>query len=103
MNETNLKKDLVWKQRVKSNHMLAGKSIVITGFRDGEFEEKIEVATGIKLSKSVNKKTFALIVKDKDVGTGKMVKAVKLKIPTYTRGEFEKIYLEGEVVNDDVS
>ena len=31
------------------------------------------------------------------------VKAVKLKIPTYTRDEFEKIYLESEVVNDDVS
>ena len=103
MKETNLEKDLVWEKKVKSNHMLAGKSIVITGFRDGEFEEKIEAATGIKLSKSVNKKTFALIVKGGEVATGKMAKAVKLKIPTYTRSEFEKVYLEGEVVNDDIS
>jgi DNA ligase (NAD+) len=73
------------------DHELNGKSIVITGFRSKELEEKIKDVGG-KIGTSVSKKTFAVVVSNLDEETGKMTKAKKVGVPIFTRENFEKEY-----------
>ena len=72
----------------KSGMKLAGKSVVLTGFRDKELEAAI-VAQGGSVSGSVSKNTYALIVKNKDdCMSAKYQAAVKHGVPIYTATEF---------------
>jgi NAD-dependent DNA ligase len=72
---------------------LAGKSIVLTGFRDKELEAAI-VASGGSVAGAVSKSTFALIVKNKeDCGSTKYAAAIKLGIPVYDAVEFREKYM----------
>lgn len=70
---------------------LAGKNIVLTGFRDKELEANI-VSRGGNVAGAVSKNTFALIVKNKeDCGSSKYVTAVKLGVPVYDVDEFKQL------------
>ena len=80
------------KKTVDESHPLFGKSIVMTGFRDSELQEKLK-NVGAKLGSSVSKNTFAVLVKDIDEDTGKAADARKLGIPLMTPEGFTAKYL----------
>jgi len=88
------KKDEEQKENTeKSDHKLYKKNIVFTGFRNKEIQEKIE-QIGSKITNTINKKTFILVVKDKDALNGeskKVEKAKELKINIMIFDEFVKI------------
>jgi NAD-dependent DNA ligase len=70
---------------------LAGKNVVLTGFRDKELEAEI-VASGGNVTGTVSKNTFALIVKSKeDCTSSKYQSAVKHGVPIYTQQEFNQL------------
>jgi DNA ligase (NAD+) len=79
-------------QPILEGHVLNGKSIVMTGFRDESLGESLK-KVGAKLGSSVSKNTFAVLVKDKEEDTGKANEARKLGIPIYTLEEFKTKYL----------
>ena len=76
----------------KEKHILFGKKIVFTGFRDKTTMETITKLGG-ELANSVSKNTFVVIVKDKDEDSGKIDQAKKLNIPILTLEEFKDKYL----------
>ena len=76
-----------------TGHVLYGKKIVITGFRDKDLVKNIE-SKGGKISTTISKNTFAVIVKSIDNVTGKIEKAQKLKIGVMTPDEFLKKYIK---------
>ena len=92
--ETNLKGKLTQKPATAktSSHPLADKRIVMTGFRDKALVEEL-TKLGAKLSNSVSKNTFAVIVKDLDATTGSAEIARSKNIPLMTPAEFRKKYL----------
>ena len=79
------------KTNYDTNNPLYGKSIVMTGFRDGELQELIK-NVGAKLGSSISKNTFVLLVKDLEQDTGKVVEAKQLGIPIMTKDEFISKY-----------
>jgi NAD-dependent DNA ligase len=76
----------------KEKHILFGKKIVFTGFRDKDTMETITKLGG-ELANSVSKNTFVVIVKDKDEDSGKIDQAKKLNIPILTLEEFKEKYI----------
>ena len=96
IDETDLKYKLEVKEKEKpqydEQHPLFGKKIVMTGFRNEEFSEKMEKKYGAKMSSSVNSKTFVLLVKDVEETTGKAEQARKLNIPIMTLEMFMEKY-----------
>ena len=74
------------------SHILYGKSIVMSGFRDAELKNTLK-QIGAKVSESVSKNTFALIVKDTNETSGKINEAVKLGVPVMSADKFKKDYL----------
>ena len=70
-----------------------GKAFVFTGFRSPEIEEKIS-SLGGKMTSSVSKKTFALVVKKKGSGSSKEKKAASLGLEIYEKEELEKLLEE---------
>ena len=97
INEANLEDKLIVEtyddEEIASEdeHELAGKKIVLTGFRDKSLIEKIK-SIGAELGDSVTKNTFIVLVKDKEEDTGKADQARHLKIPLLTPDEFLKKY-----------
>ena len=79
------------KKIVNESHPLFGKTIVMTGFRDAEIQEVIK-NIGAKLGSSVSSKTFIVLVKDKEEGTGKADEAKKLGVTLMTSEEFKTKY-----------
>ena len=73
------------------DHELNGKTIVMTGFRSKELQERIKDVGG-KMGSSVSKKTFALLVPSLDEDTGKVLKAKSLGIPIFTKEMFTEKY-----------
>lgn len=91
--EAGLVKKLAFeKKEVNQSHPLFGKSIVMTGFRDAELQNKLK-EVGAKVGSGVSSKTFVLLVKDKDEDTGKVLDAKKLGVPIMTAQEFISKYL----------
>jgi NAD-dependent DNA ligase len=86
---------LAVKKEYDKSHLLYGKSIVMTGFRDAFLQEEIK-KVGASVGSSVSKNTFVVLVKDSDVDqdSGKANEAKKLGIPIMTRYEFVKKYLD---------
>ena len=79
------------KSKVESTvSSLYNKTIVITGFRDKNLEEKIKTLGG-KLGASVSKNTYLVIVKNMEENTGKVADAKKIGIKIITLEEFNKI------------
>ena len=79
------------KENVDKSHPLYGKKIILTGVRDKELQSKIEEVGG-KLSSSVSKNTFIVIVKSLDDDTGKADKAREIGIPLITIEKFKQEY-----------
>ena len=73
------------KKEVDASNPLFGKSIVMTGFRDADLQNRLK-EVGAKLGSSVSKNTFILLVKDSLAGedTGKAAEARKLGIQIMT-------------------
>ena len=83
---------LITKANYDTNHPLYGKTIVMTGFRDGELQEVIK-NVGAKLGSSISKNTFVLLVKDGlEQDTGKAMEAKQLGIPIMTKDDFISKY-----------
>jgi len=74
-------------ESVNKGHPLYGKSIVLTGFRNKELEEKLK-NVGAKIGTSVSKNTFLVIAKDKDDETGKVLEAKKLGVNVVSFTDF---------------
>ncbi len=68
-------------------HPLYGKTIVFSGFRNNELETKLK-DIGVKVSNSISKNTYLLIVKDKSDETGKVLDAKKLGVNVVSLDEF---------------
>lgn len=80
------------KNTYDESHPLFGKSILMTGFRDKELETKI-MDVGGKISSSVSKNTFAVLVKNLEETSGKVDKAKELGVDVLTRDEFIEKYI----------
>lgn len=80
------------KKALDETHPLFGKSIVMTGFRDSELQDKLK-HVGAKLGSAVSKNTFVVLVKDIDEDTGKAADARKLGVPLMTPQDFTAKYL----------
>ena len=76
---------------VDESHPLYKKSIVMSGTRDKELENKLK-EVGANLSTSVNSKTFVVITPDPDSDTGKVANAKKLNVQLLTPENFKKKY-----------
>lgn len=81
---------------VDESHPLFGKTIVLTGFRDKDLEEKLK-GVGAKMGSSVSKNTFAVLVKDLNETSGKVADAKKHGVTVIVREEFVKKYLIGGI------
>jgi NAD-dependent DNA ligase len=79
-------------ETLDTSHTLYDKTVITTGFRSKELEERLK-KVGAKIGSSVNKSTFAVIVKDKESTTGKIKEARTLGIPVFTEDEFVTNYL----------
>jgi NAD-dependent DNA ligase/DNA polymerase/3'-5' exonuclease PolX len=79
------------KKTVDESHPLFGKSIVMTGFRDAELQNKIK-EVGAKVGASVSKNTFILLVKDLEEDTGKAAEARRLGVKIMTPQQFNDKY-----------
>lgn len=86
------KDGLLDKEKIDVSHVLYGKNIVISGFRDKALVDELK-QVGAKNSSSISKNTFVLIVKEKDDKTGKILDAEELGIPIMTLEEFKSKYL----------
>jgi len=80
------------KSNINTDHVLYGKSIVITGFRDGEIIDFIKKVGG-KLTTSVSKNTFFIIIKAEGEENNKVQDAMQLGIPILTVNEFKNKYM----------
>ena len=78
---------------IDTSDPLYGKKIVMTKVRDKEIIEKMG-KVGATLEDSVNKNTFAVIVKSKEDESNKTKKAKELGIPIYTPEEFKMQYMK---------
>jgi NAD-dependent DNA ligase/DNA polymerase/3'-5' exonuclease PolX len=76
---------------LKADSPLYNKTIIMTGFRDKNLEDKIKNA-GAKLGSSVSKNTFVVIVKHVEEDTSKASDAKKLGVPLITVEDFNNKY-----------
>jgi DNA ligase (NAD+) len=79
------------KQNTDETHPLFGKTIIMTGFRDGPIQEALK-KVGAKLGSSVSKNTFIVLVKDLNEDTGKVSDAKRLGILLMTPEMFKEKY-----------
>ena len=79
------------KKQVVSDHPLSGKTIMFTGFRDATLVNYLN-SIGVKIGSSVTKTTDLLILKNKDVDSGKKDDAIKYNIEITTIGDFKDKY-----------
>ena len=95
LKEAGLEKKLITgvteKKEYDQSHPLFGKSIVMTGFRDDDIQQKLK-SVGAKLGSSVSKNTFLVLVKNIEEDTGKAADARKLGIPLMTPEELKNKY-----------
>jgi DNA ligase (NAD+) len=72
-----------------TDNIFKGKNIIFSGFRNIDFEKKIEKMGG-KIVTSISKNTNILIVNDKNDTSGKITKAKSLNITIMDKDELEK-------------
>ena len=80
------------KKEVKQTK-LTGLTMVLSGFRDNDLQEKLE-SIGVKISSSVSKNTDYLVVKDQETineGTGKVQKAQDVGVKIITKEQLVKL------------
>jgi NAD-dependent DNA ligase len=73
---------------VNTAHPLYGKTIVMTGFRNKELEDKLK-SVGAKIGTSVSKNTYLVVAKDKNDETGKVLEAKKMGVNVISLAEFQ--------------
>ena len=78
-------------KNVDVNHLLYGKRIVMTGFRDKPLKTML-TNLGAKLGSSVSQNTFVVLVKDLDEDTSKVQEAKEKGITIMLVDEFRKKY-----------
>ncbi len=81
------------KEKKATKGEFTGKTVVLTGFRDKQLQEKIE-AQGGKIGSSVSKNTDYLVVKDQSViddPTDKVTKAKELGVKIITKDKLEQL------------
>ena len=86
----NLIKEKTQMDKEKDNNPLYGKTIVFSGFRNAELEQKLK-DKGAKVSTSVSKNTFMVVVKDIDDETGKVLDAKKIGVSIISLDELNKL------------
>jgi len=95
LKDANLEKKLsqvsIEKSQVDQSHPLYNKTIVMTGFRDKELEDKLKLL-GAKMGSSISKNTFVVLVKDLEEDTGKANDARKIGVPLMTPEGFSQKY-----------
>lgn len=94
MGESNLQHkldDVLIEDTKHVDHILYGKTIVITGFRNKDLTDELK-NLGAKESSAVSKNTFAVIVKSKTDITGKIEAAQQKNVPIYTLDEFTQAF-----------
>ena len=77
---------------INTEHVLCGKKIVMSGFRDKEFMLSIKNIGGIN-DNQITKDTFALIVNDLKSESSKKSAAIKQNIPIYLLDDFIKKFV----------
>jgi NAD-dependent DNA ligase len=77
---------------IQSTHILFGKTIVMTGFRDKNIETYLK-GIGSKIGSSISKNTHLVIVKNMEEDTTKTLDAKKLNIQVITLETFKQMYL----------
>jgi NAD-dependent DNA ligase len=92
-NETKEQTSAIANIVIDTSDPLYGKKIVMTKVRDKEIIEKMG-KVGATLEDSVNKNTFAVIVKSKEDDSNKIKKAKELGIAIYTPDEFKMQYMQ---------
>ena len=75
--------------QIDKTNPLYGKRIVITGPKDKTLKDKL-IEKGAKISSTVNKNTFMVLIETTDVENNKTEMAKELKIPVMTFEEFRK-------------
>ena len=86
-------KDLEKKSKIiNTDHILCGKKIVMSGFRDKEFMLSIKNVGGIN-ENQITKDTFALVIKDLESESSKKSAAIKQNIPIYLLDDFVKKFV----------
>ena len=85
-------------ENVQQQHPLYGKTIVMTGFRNKELEEKLK-SVGAKVGSSVSKNTYLVVAKDKDDETGKVLEAKKLGVNVVSLDELLSLFKKVEQNN----
>ena len=73
---------------IDTSHALYGKTVVFTGFRDKDLEERLK-GVGANVGASVSGKTFAVVAKE---SSGKTEEAKKRNIPVLSPEEFVSQY-----------
>ena len=89
--EDKLYEDVV-EEKVESSHPLHNKTVVLTGTRDKNIIEFLNLV-GANQGSSVNKSTMLVVAKDKDDVTGKVQDARRLNIPIMSVNEFIEMYV----------
>ena len=83
---------------VNVEHPLYGKTIVMTGFRNKELEDKLK-SVGAKIGTSVSKNTHLVVAKDKNDETGKVLEAKKVGVNVVSLAEFLPLFKKVEQNN----
>jgi NAD-dependent DNA ligase len=86
----NLIKENKQLDKEKDTNPLYGKTIVFSGFRNRDLEQKLK-DKGAKVSTSVSKNTYMVVVKEIDDETGKVLDAKKLGVTIISLDEFNKL------------
>ena len=86
----NLIKENTQNDKENDNNPFYGKTIVFSGFRNAELEQKLK-DKGAKVSTSVSKNTYMVVVKNIDDETGKVLDAKKLGVSIISLDEFNKL------------
>ena len=78
-------------KNIDNTHPLYNQKIVLTGFRDKELINNLK-KIGAEFSQTINKNTFALIVKNINDFTSKIETAHQFNIPIFTLEQFKQKY-----------
>ena len=76
---------------LETHHVLSGKKVLFTGFRDKPYMEALE-KQGVQFVSTINKNVFMVVIKDDNETNAKTEKAISLNIPIITITEFKTKY-----------
>lgn len=86
-------------ENTRVSNTLVGQKFVFSGFRSKELEQKIDDRGG-KITTSVSNKTSGIVVTSKGKSSGKVIKAISLGIPVYTKDEFIETFINNEYLDN---